>query len=467
MFIIDRQYKWWMLAAIVITIMMSWGSFFESFNTIIYKYLPFYNKFRAPSMILVIPQLLIPVLAVLGLNTIINTEDRKTLMPQLKKGLMVTGGLFVFLFILYFTFDFLEASDTNLLKQVREMNQPQLLEYVNSFVDGLKADRRALMMGDMMRSLGFIVVAIALLFLLIRKIINPAVAVFGLIVFAMFDVMGIDSKYLNSENFQDKEENTVAFQKTAADNAILADNSYFRVFNIGGNPFNENFTSYLYNSVGGYHPAKLLIYQDLIENKLSSQQPNMNVLNMLNTKYFIQKDQSGLTQNYQKNEAALGPCWLVSSIVYVKDAREEMSLLGTYNTKDTAIVQQSFKSSIPFNAQADSAATIQLVKNDNDNITYTSNAATNQFAVFSEIYYDKGWKAFVDGKETPIVKVNYVLRGLALPTGKHAIEFKFEPAGYYRGKTITTIFSIALLLLIAGALFMEWRNNRAKPLVNK
>ena len=151
----------------------------------------------------------------------------------------------------------------------------------------------------------------------------------------------------------------------------------------------------------------------------------------------------------------------------MKDAREEMNLLGTYNTKDTAIVQQSFKPSIPFNPQADSAATIQLVKNNNDNITYNSNAATNQFAVFSEIYYDKGWKAFVDGKETPIVKVNYVLRGLALPAGKHAVEFKFEPAGYYTGKTITTIFSIALLLLIAGALFMEWKTNRGNSAVNK
>lgn len=462
MFVIDRQYRWWMFAAIVVTIMMSWGSYFEGFNTIIYKYLPFYNKFRAPSMILVIPQLLLPVLAVLGLNTIINTEDRKALMPQLKKGAMVTGGIFVLLFILYFNFDFLEASDTGLLKQVREMNQPQLLENVNSFVDGLKADRKSLMMGDIIRSLGFIIAAGILLFLLVRKTLSPVIVVVGLIIFSMFDVLGIDAKYLNSDNFQDQEENTVAFQKTASDNAILADNSYFRVFNMGGNAFNENFTSYYYNSVGGYHPAKLLIYQDLIENKLSSQQPNMNVFNMLNTKYFIQKDQNGQTTNYQKNPTALGPCWFVSSILYVKDAKEEMNALGNYNTKDTALVQQSFKASIPFTPQPDSAATIQLIKNNNDHISYTSNATTNQFAVFSEIYYNKGWKAFVDGKEMPIVKVNYVLRGLALPAGKHAIEFKFEPAGYLRGKTMTTICSVALLLLIAFAVFMEWRNRRTR-----
>ncbi len=413
-------------------------------------------------MILVIPQLLLPTLAVLGVNTIINAEDKKALLPTFKKALIATGGLFVFLLVLYFSFDFLSKGDSDLLKQVKQMNQPQLQEQVNSFIEGMKADRKSLMMGDILRSLGFVLVAAGLMFLLIRKVVTPVIAVSGLILFALIDVMVIDSKYLNSDNFQDQEENTVAFQKTAADNAILADNSYFRVFNMGGNAFNENFTSYHYNSVGGYHPAKLIIYQDLIEKKLSSQQPNMNVFNMLNTKYFIQKDGSGQTQNYQKNETALGPCWFASSVMFVKDAKEEMNLLGIYNTKDTALVEQSFKSLIPFTPQPDNTATIQLVKNDNDVISYTSNATTNQFAVFSEIYYDKGWKAFVDGKETPVVKVNYVLRGLALAPGKHAIEFRFKPGGYYSGKTMTIIFSIALLLLLATAVFMEWKNRKRK-----
>lgn len=459
MFIIDRQYKWWMFTAIILAIMMSWGSFFEGFNTLIYNYLPFYNKFRAPSMILVIPQLLLPVLAVLGLNTIINTNDKKVLLPLLKKGLIATGALFVLLFVLYFSFDFAGKGDSQLLKQVKEMNQPQLLESVTSFVNGMKADRQSLMLGDIFRSLGFIIVAAGILFLLIRKIISPVMAVFGLILFAMIDVMAIDSKYLNSENYQDKEENTNAFQKTAADNAILADKSFFRVFNMGGDPYNENYTSYYYNSIGGYHPAKLIIYQDLLEKKLSSQQPNMNILNMLNTKYFIQKDNTGQTKNYQKNEGALGPVWFVPSIVFVKDPVEEMNKVGNYNPKDTALVEEAYKSLIPFTPQADNTASIRLIKNDNEVVTYTSNSATNQFAVFSEIYYDKGWKAFVDGKQTPIVRVNYVLRGLPLPAGKHAIEFRFEPEGYYAGKTIATIASVLLLLLIAVALFVEYRKS--------
>jgi hypothetical protein len=296
-------------------------------------------------------------------------------------------------------------------------------------------------------------------------VLSPTIVVASITVLVLIDMMIIDSKYLNGDNYREKEDSKVAFQKTAADNAILADTSYFRVFNAGGDPFNENFTSYYYNSVGGYHPAKLLIYQDLIEKKLSNPQDNMQVLNMLNTKYFIQKDQTGQTQNYQPNPGALGPVWFVSSLRYVKDAAEEMNLLGSFNTKDTAVVEEQFRSSIPFMPQPDNNASIRLIKNDNEVVTYSSNASTNQFAVFSEIYYKDGWKAFVDGKEMPIAKVNYVLRGLALPAGNHQIEFRFAPESYLRGKTITTIFSILLIVLIIAALVMEWRKKDVRPTV--
>lgn len=462
MFVIDRQYKWWALTAILLTIMISWGSYFDSFNSFLYNNLPFYNKFRAPSMILVIPQLLLPMLAVLGVNTFINHSEPKTLMPAFKKTLYVTGGIFAFIFILYFSFDFMNEGNKAMLKQVQDMNQPQVLDAIRSFLDGMREDRRSLMMGDIWRSLGFIAVAVVILFLVMRKTISATVATWVLIVFALIDVMPINNKYLGSENYQDVEENTIAFQKTAADNAILADTSYYRVFNFAGDAFNENYTSYYYNSVGGYHPAKLIIYQDLIERKLSSQQPNMNVFNMLNTKYFIQKDRNGQTTNYQPNPTALGPVWFVKGIRFTKDAPQEMELLGQVNPKDTALVQEQFRSSIAAMPVADSAASIQLLYNDNDVIAYRSNAATNQFAVFSEVYYKEGWKAFVDGKETPIVRTNYVLRGVALPAGQHTIEFRFDPNGFNTGKSITTIASIALLLLLAGGIFMQWKSNKTK-----
>ncbi len=460
MFVVDKKYKWWALTAILLTVVMSWGSYFDGFNNILYNYLPFYNKFRAPSMILVIPQLLLPMLAVLCVNTFVTAAEPKLLFPQFKKGLIATGGLFVLIFILYFTYDFTSVANAAMLKQAQQINQPQVMDQIKSFIEGMRDDRRSLMMGDIFRSLGFIAVAAGILFLLMRKVVTPVIAVWALIVFALIDVMVIDSKYLGAENYMEKEENNIAFQETPSDQAIRADKSYFRVFNFAGDAFNENYTSYYYNSVGGYHPAKLITYQDLIEKKLSSQQPNMNVFNMLNTKYFIQKDRNGQTTSYQPNPTALGPVWFVNAIRFVKNATEEMELLGQVNPKDTALVQEEFKSLIPFMPVPDSSARIELVKNDNDVVTYRSNAATNQFAVFSEIYYKDGWKALVDGKEMPIVKVNYVLRGLALPAGQHNIEFRFEPAAYSRGRTITTIFSIALLLLSAGAIFLEWRKRK-------
>lgn len=462
LFVLDGKHKWWAWTAILVTIMMSWGAYFKEFNYFLFDHLPLYNKFRAPSMILVIPQLLLPMLAVLGLNKFIITDDKKLLFPKFKKGLIATGVVFIILFLIYFSSDFLTTGDKEILKQVQGSNQSQLHEAVKPFFDGLKDDRKGLMMGDIWRSLGFILVAALTLFLLLLKTIKSLLATFIIACSTFIDIIVIDDLYLNNDNYRDKTENENSFQKTKADQEILADTSYYRVFNFAGDRFNENITSYYYNSVGGYHPAKLSIYQDLIEKQLSKQPPNMAVLNMLNAKYFIQKDQAGLTQQYQKNDGALGPCWLVKHIQFVKNVDEEMAAIDNFNPKDTAIVQESFKPAIPFMPVADSTASVQLVKNENDLITYSFSAAGNQFTVFSEIYYKAGWKAFIDGKETPIVKVNYVLRGLVVPAGKHTIEFRFEPKGYLKGKKLTSIFSILLAVLLAAGIFMEWK--KSKPL---
>jgi len=288
-----------------------------------------------------------------------------------------------------------------------------------------------------------------------------------LLILVLIDNLTIDVKYLNHDSYQEKLDNEVFFTKTQADNELLADKSFYRVYNVSGNAFKDGITSYYYNSIGGYHAAKLGIIQDLIENKLMRQQSNTYVLDMLNIKYFIRKDRYQRTEKYEKNDNALGNCWLVKSIQYVKDANAEMNALGNFNPKDTAVVQDTFKSSIPFEPVYDSTATISLVKNDNDVVNYTFNSSTNQFAVFSEIYYKSGWKAYIDGKEAPIVKVNYVLRGLAVPAGKHDIKFEFKPEGYYKGKTLTTIFSIVLLLILAVGIFMEWRNRKQTALANR
>lgn len=463
-FVIDKKYKWGILTAIIIAIVLSWGSYFKEFNDIVFNILPFYNKFRAPSMIMVIPQLLLPLMAALGVNAIVN-KDKKTLRPLLKKGLIATAVLFVLLLLAYLSLSYMSSMDNELMKQVRTSNQPQLLEAVKSFYDGLKADRKALFMNDILRSFGLIVVAAFILWGFIYKTRKPVWAVLSLSLLVFIDLITIDNNYLNKESYQEKSDNENVFAKTKTDEEILADKSYFRVFNYAGDRFNENITSYTYNSAGGYHAAKLRLYQDLIERQLGGN-PNMAVLNMLNTKYFIQKESNSQLVNYgqttgmQKNEGALGACWLVDHVQFVKNADEEMSSLNNFSPADTAFVQESFKSSIPNLPVADSAATIKLEKNENDKITYSFNSSGNQFAVFSEIYYPAGWKAFIDGKEAPIVKTNYVLRGLAIPAGKHTIEFRFEPEGYFKGRKITAITSYLLLALLGAALFMAWRKRK-------
>jgi Bacterial membrane protein YfhO len=472
MFVLDGKHKWWILTAVAITIMMSWGSYFEALNGFLYKALPLYNKFRAPSMILVVSQMLLPLLAVLGLSKIAETTDKKSLLPEFKKGLIAVAITFALLFIIYFMSGFMSGADNELMKQIKSggvdpQRAQQLLQIFNSFFEGLREDRKSLMMGDIIRSLGFGFVALLLVFLALRKTISDLVLGIGLLIFVLIDSFTIAVKYLNYENYRDKEENELSFVRTKSDNEILADKSQFRVFNFAGDSFSENISSYYYNSVGGYHPAKIAIYQEFIEHKLSVQQTNTYIFNMLNIKYFIRKDRNGQTETYQKNDSALGNCWLVKNIQYVKDANAEMNSLGNFNPADTAVVQDTFKSSIPFEPVYDSSASIALVKNDNDVVTYTFNAASNQFAVFSEVYYKSGWKAYIDGKEAPIVKVNYVLRGLAVPAGKHDIKFEFKPQGYYKGKSLTSIFSIVLLVILAIGIFMEWRNRNQTALANR
>jgi hypothetical protein len=465
MFVLDNKHKWWLFTGIVLSIMMSWGSYFGAFNNFLFDNLPLYNKFRAPSMILVISQLLLPILAVLGLHHIMNNATKTDLWKKYKNALLATGGLIVFLFLLYLTSDFMSQPDNDILKQVRNASDqqipPEVKDTIKGYYNAIKTDRKSLMLGDILRSAGFVLLAAGAGFLIVKRKMKPAYAGIAVALFAFVDVILIDSKYLNSENYLEKTDNDAVFFKTKPDEEILADTSYFRVFNLSRNPTGDGITSYHYNSVGGYNAAKILIYQDLIERQLSKQQMNLPVLNMLNVKYLIQADKNGQTGSYQKNDGALGPVWFVKHVQFVKNADEEMKALDNFNPKDTAIVQESFKGAVT-QPVADSTASIQLVKNDNDVIEYSSASSSAQFAVFSEVYYKSGWKAYINNKEAPIVKVNYTLRGLSVPAGKQTIRFEFKPQGYYKGRKITSMATIALLILLAGGIFAQWYYSRKK-----
>lgn len=458
-----NKYRWWIIVCVGISIIMSWGSYFDVVNSFLFKYLPLYNKFRAPSMILVIPQLLLAVSAALAVNRLIDDKDKTESQKTLKQTLYATGGLFAVALLLYVSFDYLSAMDKSILMQVGEQNQAQLHEYVKTFFEGLKADRKSLFMGSIIRGLFFGGVTLLFVFLAIKDKLKPALLVALFCIWAMTDIFLVNQKYFNSESFVENHHLETDLVPSKIDQEILKDTSFYRVFNVNGS-FNENITSYLYNSVGGYHPAKLRIYQDLIEHQLSKQPMNMSVLNMLNTKYLIQKDQNGITQQYQKNDSAAGPCWLVKHINFVKSADDEMKSLDSFNALDTAFIHASFKSNVPLTPQYDSTASIQLIKNDNDVIDYSFNAAKDQFAVFSEIYYPSGWKAFIDNKEVPIARVNYVLRGISVPAGKHHIQFKFEPKSVATSRSMAKISWVLLagFLVLFGFSAFKNKNNITK-----
>jgi hypothetical protein len=274
-------------------------------------------------------------------------------------------------------------------------------------------------------------------------------------------VLAEGRRYLNDDKFNDAETVASQLEPTAVDKQILQDTGFYRVLNMTTDYFQDAYTSNFHNALGGYSPAKLSIVEDLLNYQLRGGKTlNLQVLNMLNTKYVIVPGQKNQPM-VQQNPEALGNCWFVKAIEFVKGPAEAMKALNKFNPRDTAIIEESFKTSIPFGLEPDSTASIKLIKNDNDVINYTSSAKTNQLAVFSEIFYDRGWKAYVDGKEYPIIKADYALRALALPSGNHNIRFEFKPASYYSSSALANLASLLIWLGVIAAVVVAVRKQRA------
>jgi hypothetical protein len=272
------------------------------------------------------------------------------------------------------------------------------------------------------------------------------------------DLFVIGKKYLGEENYVSRDEmESQHFVKSPIDEQILADKSIsYRVYNAGPGRFSASDfkVSVFHKAVGGYHAAKLRIYQDIIARYLSGA-PNPQVLNMLNAKYIIAQNPQDGRETLIPNPDAYGNCWFVRHVSLVKDDVEEIQSIGITNLEDTAVVQQSFSSAV-VQPQSDSTASISISKFDNDVIEYTSNSTSPQFAVFSEVYYPDGWNAYIDGKKVEYVRANYVLRGLSIPAGQHTIKFVFEPAIVKKGLAISRTGSVIFILLVAGGFFMTW-----------
>jgi len=456
LFVVDNKFKWWLLAATVLSILLSWGKNFMPFTDFFLNYVPGYNKFRAVSMTLVMAELCIPILALLGLQRVFSGEvDKKKALNALYYALGIAGGISLFFAVAGSSlFDFVSPAD----EQYKSY-------FPDWLISAIHQDRASLLSSDSFRSLAFILLAGAVIWAMINGKIRKPVFYSSLILLILIDMWAVNRRYLNSDSFVRKSIDAVPFQPSVADELILKDvDPNFRVFNqTVGNPFADASTSYFHKSLGGYHGAKLRRYQELIDHHLSK--GNMNVYNMLNTKYFIVPDQKGGQPQMQINMQALGNAWFVNNAHKVNNADEEINALNNFVPSETAIYDKRFESQLKGHIiNKDSTATISLTEYKPNHLTYKSETSREQLAVFSEIYYDKGWNAYIDGKQTPYFRANYILRAMIVPAGKHTIEFKFEPKVYITGEKIAYASSILLVLLAAGTIgFMVSRKSKTSP----
>jgi hypothetical protein len=332
-------------------------------------------------------------------------------------------------------------------------------------VGAMKVARKSMFSSNIMRLMGFGLLLLALLYFRMKKMLSPVVVIVILLAVNTIDLFVIGKKYLSEDVYVDKDAYTdINFKLTEADQAILKDTDpHFRVYNLSPDRFIESRTSYYHRSIGGYHPAKLRIYQDLIETQFSKSSLNMPVLNMLDTRYFLIPDQQGRgTINLQRNDSAMGAAWFVKELRPVNGPVEEIKALDNFNPKQTAFFDKTTQNISVSQASFDTAATIQLTHYNNDTIDYVTNAATPQFAVFSEIYYPAGWNAYIDGKKTDHHKVNYALRGMHVPAGKHKISFRFEPQVYKTSYNLVFWGMIIVYILFFGGIFMSIRKKELK-----
>lgn len=450
LFLVKGKYKWWIFASFLLTIMLSWGKHFESLSFLFFDYVPMYNKFRAVSSILTVTSLLIPLLAALAIKEMLEekvTKDETS--KALRNSFIITGGL-----------TFILAVAPSLVGSfVNEAKDQQVFgQAYKQIIDSIAQDRSNMLRSDAFRSFFFIFLAAALIFAYIKNKVKANVLVIAIAALILVDMWSVDKRYLNNDKFVKKSKKVETERlPDATDQQILQDKDlYYRVYNLTVNPFTDASTSKFHKSIGGYHAAKMKRYQELIEYHISK--GNMSVLNMLNTKYLIGQDQQSGQKIIQLNEQACGNAWYVSEVKYVANADSEITALTNFNAKTTAIVDERFKESLTgLNVIADSSANIRLTKYSPDTLSYESNASADGFVVFSDIYYEKGWNAYVDGEKMPHVRVNYVLRGMKVPAGKHAIEFRFEPEKYYLGEKVSLASSVVLVLLVLLALWKQFK----------
>ena len=477
LFIVKGPIKWALLAATVLSVLLSWGKNFMPFTDFFIDYVPMYSKFRTVASILVIAEFTIPLLAMLALKKIVDDPGvltRKIKLVYLSFGL--TGGvaLLFALFPTLFFSDFISSAEMRALSTL-----PQ--EYVTPVISNLREMREAVFTADCWRSLLVIVIGTLCLLLFKAKKLSAVYMVGALAVLCLIDLWQVDKRYLNNDMFVHKSVREAPLRMTDADRLILDDKTdfgNFRVLNFASDTFNENETSYFHNSIGGYHAAKLRRYQEMIEAYISPEMQKtmpaiaqaagdmskingdsiFPVLNMLNTRYFILPLNDGQTVPVM-NPYVYGPAWFVDKVTYVDNANQEIERVGKIDLRHEAVADKRFKEQLKDAAKQNGESVVKLTSYMSDKLTYDVNSANGGVIVFSEVYYP-GWTATVDGQEAELGRVNYLLRALNVSPGKHKVELTFHPKSVTTTETIAYIAYAVLLVLIAFVVYLEYKKKK-------
>jgi len=457
MIIVPSREKWWIIAAIIVSVILSWGKNLMFITNLFIDYFPGYDKFRAVSVMLVMAGVCIPLLAALAIKEIVeNNIPREKILKALRLSALITGGLaFLFFIIPGLAGSFLTADEKGI---------PATYDWVKT---ALIADRKMMLRVDAIRSALLIAACATVLWFMLKSKIKPAVAFSALALLILIDMWPVANRYLSSSNFQVIKDYEKSFLPTKADNIILQDKSEHRVLNLTVSTFNDGSTSYLHHSIGGYHGAKIMRYDELISYNLmpeikslisklqkastvediNSTLSKSNCLNMLNTKYIIISPNSAPLVN----EFALGNVWFIKDVKIVDNANAEISSLSSFDPKSEALVDHRFDGQIRQKESASAPGdTIYLQDYKPNLLTYKSSSKEDRVVVFSEIYYPAGWNAFIDNRKVDYFRADYVLRAMNVPAGDHTITFRFEPSSFKVGNDVSLASSVILLLLLLG-----------------
>ena len=478
LFIVKTPLKWALLAATILSILLSWGHNFMGFTNFFLDYVPMYAKFRTVASILVIAEFTIPLLAALALKRIV---DEPTVLTKNMKfvyaSLALTAGVALVMALMPSMMGpFVSDQERQMLSGIQGMTP----DVQNMMLSSIATMRAAMVSADAWRSIIVIIIGVAMLLLFKAQKIKPLYLIVGISALCLIDLWQVDKRYLNDEMFVPKSERDTPQQATATDMEILKDKALsYRVLNFASGAFNENNTSYFHKSIGGYHPAKLRRYQEMIDKYIAPEmQAAMQaigskggvmsevdgrklfpVLNMLNAKYFIVPLQGNATTSIQ-NPYAQGNGWFVDKLTYVADANAEYAEVGKIDVSHEAVADKKFEAVLGQTAANDSTANVVLTKYEPNNMTYTVNSAKGGVVVFSEVYYP-GWSATIDGQPAELGRVNYILRALNVKAGKHEVVLDFHPSSISITETIAYTALAVLLLAICAALFVEWKKRKA------